>query len=185
MHVFNNNNITSDVHLTISSSFFSISANNNLGGTLAGNIGAMTNLKTLMLSTNNIKGKIPNKIHNAIRLEYIDLSQNQLTGSLPNQFPQDLEAFIVWGNNLDRNIPQSIFQIKTLIHLNLGTLCIRPRLLGTRSLPAIDDVLVFVTFGRDFLLKKLGRISYFLSSPIFERVSPHFDLFRVLEIYFV
>ena len=60
--------------------------NNNLTGEIPSEIGNLTNLNSLDLSSNQLTGEIPPEIGNLINLlNTLELQDNQLTGEIPSE----------------------------------------------------------------------------------------------------
>lgn len=154
--------------------------NNNLNGTLPDEIGELTNLRYLNLTTdyghqtpNKLYGKIPESIGNLKKIKELQLTQNQISGSLPNNISKltNLEILGLMNNQLSGTIPEGFGNLAKLEHLSLDG----NNLSG--SLPA--------SFSRLLNNKKLTRISIYhncLSGKIPEEIilQPYFPDFAGL-----
>jgi type II secretory pathway pseudopilin PulG len=58
----------------------------SLYGTLAPELGLLTELKMLLLASNNIIGELPSELGLLTKLEHLQTLRNDLTGSLPTEF---------------------------------------------------------------------------------------------------
>lgn len=78
-------------------------SDNNLTGSIPGEIRFLTKLKTLDLSNNKMTG-VPAEVGQLTYLENLDLSDNQLTG-LPNELAnlKNLKIFNISGNNYSQH----------------------------------------------------------------------------------
>ncbi|KAF5771119.1 putative leucine-rich repeat-containing, plant-type, leucine-rich repeat domain superfamily [Helianthus annuus] len=87
-------------------------------------IRAMTNLRYLNLSNNDIHGHIPDWIGEIGRNELLvlDLSNNSITGTIPNVYEDwsELEGFVLNGNQLQGNVPTSLYNCQNLRIIDLG-----------------------------------------------------------------
>lgn len=76
-------------------------------GTLAPELGDLTELTYLLLGENELTGAIPSEIGNLTQLTVLQLYDNDLTGPIPASFAnlQSLEYLGLGGNQLDGTIP--------------------------------------------------------------------------------
>ncbi|PHT99207.1 hypothetical protein BC332_31814 [Capsicum chinense] len=119
-------------------------SSNSLTGPIPSNISGLQNLQYLDLSSNYLNGTIPSCIFSLPSLEYFDLSnnsfsgkiqefksktlfyvilkQNQLQGPIPKSLldQKDLEILILSQNNFNGQIASAIYNLKTLMLLDLG-----------------------------------------------------------------
>ncbi|MCB0234581.1 MAG: Two component regulator three Y domain protein, partial [Anaerolineae bacterium] len=58
---------------------------NNLTGSLPGQLSNLPNLQHLLLLRNELSGAIPTSLGSLTQLQELSLSQNKLTGSIPTQ----------------------------------------------------------------------------------------------------
>ncbi|KAJ4966386.1 hypothetical protein NE237_018235 [Protea cynaroides] len=96
--------------------------NMNLSGSLAPEIGQLSNIKVLDLMWNNITGSIPKEIGNISTLQLLLLNGNKLSGSLPDEIghlPQ-LDRLQVDENQLSGPIPKSFSNLNGTRHLHMS-----------------------------------------------------------------
>ena len=120
---------------------------NNLSGTIPPELGNLTNLKVLILSSNELSGTIPPELSNLTNLEQLSLWGNQLSGTIPSELgnlsnltelslstnqlngripPElgnliNLEGLHLWANQLSGPIPSELGNLSSLIELNLSS----------------------------------------------------------------
>ena len=58
---------------------------NRLSGTIASELGNLTNLTRLDLGNNQLTGTIPSELGNLTNLTWLSLSDNQLSGAIPSE----------------------------------------------------------------------------------------------------
>uniref|UniRef100_A0A0E0N455 non-specific serine/threonine protein kinase n=1 Tax=Oryza rufipogon TaxID=4529 RepID=A0A0E0N455_ORYRU len=94
----------------------------NLSGTLAPEIGLLSQLKTLDFMWNNLTGNIPKEIGNIHTLRLITLNGNQLSGSLPDEigYLQNLNRLQIDQNEISGPIPKSFANLTSMRHLDLS-----------------------------------------------------------------
>ncbi|KAL3845585.1 hypothetical protein ACJIZ3_002988 [Penstemon smallii] len=90
-------------------------------GTVAPNLGNLTFLTSLVLSSNNFTGILPQELSNLRRLQVIDVGFNSLTGDIPSWFGTlpELELVRMNNNNFSGNIPPSLGNNSRIKILNL------------------------------------------------------------------
>jgi len=98
----------------------------SISGTLATEIGDLSEITEIDLMQNQISGNIPSSIGNLSKLKNLYLGFNQLTGAIPSSIGElaNLETLSLFFNQLEGTIPSSIgnlFKLKTL-HLYLNQL---------------------------------------------------------------
>jgi|GEM_PF-2161320 len=98
----------------------------SISGTLATEIGDLSEITEIDLMQNQISGNIPSSIGNLSKLKNLYLGFNQLTGTIPSSIGElaNLETLSLFFNQLEGTIPSSIgnlFKLKTL-HLYLNQL---------------------------------------------------------------
>uniref|UniRef100_A0A0E0C9H6 non-specific serine/threonine protein kinase n=1 Tax=Oryza meridionalis TaxID=40149 RepID=A0A0E0C9H6_9ORYZ len=94
----------------------------NLSGTLAPDIGLLSQLKTLDFMWNNLTGNIPKEIGNIHTLRLITLNGNQLSGSLPDEigYLQNLNRLQIDQNEISGPIPKSFANLTSMRHLHMN-----------------------------------------------------------------
>ncbi|WJX37869.1 hypothetical protein P8452_25590 [Trifolium repens] len=136
-----NNSITVDIsNLTLKCQYIWMDRNNFTGG--------LPNISPTVvfvdLSYNSLSGTIPHSWKNLKDLQYIDLwmnklsgealvhlsdwtqlstlnlGENEFSGTIPIKMPQNLGVIILRGNQFEGNIPQEIFNLSSLFHLDLA-----------------------------------------------------------------
>lgn len=95
---------------------------NNLTGTLASEIGSLTNLQQLYLQDNELSGAIPNEIGNLLSLKILYLNDNKLAGSIPTQMGNlvNLSQFALSFNKLSGSIPSSLGNLNNVEFFFIG-----------------------------------------------------------------
>ncbi|OEL26762.1 Protein NSP-INTERACTING KINASE 1 [Dichanthelium oligosanthes] len=76
---------------------YSLLQNNNINGLIPADIGKLTKLTTLDLSSNHFSGEIPSSVGHLESLQYLDLSYNNLSGPIPGSLNR---TFNIVGNPL-------------------------------------------------------------------------------------
>ncbi|KQK10331.1 hypothetical protein BRADI_2g53400v3 [Brachypodium distachyon] len=94
----------------------------NLSGTLAPEVGLLSQLKTLDFMWNNLTGSIPKEIGNITTLKLITLNGNQLSGTLPDEIGslQNLNRLQIDENQISGPIPKSFANLTSMRHLHLN-----------------------------------------------------------------
>ncbi|KAH0995044.1 hypothetical protein GBA52_018908 [Prunus armeniaca] len=128
-------------------------SNMSLKGKLYGDIGGLTELRSLALNSNNFSGAIPPSLGKLSKLYWLDLADNQLTGTIPistyHSPGLDLllkaKHFHLNKNQLSGVIPAKLFSSKmALIHLLLdgnrftGTIPVTLGLIKTLEVLRLD-----------------------------------------------
>ncbi|KAL0392467.1 UNVERIFIED_CONTAM: MDIS1-interacting receptor like kinase [Sesamum radiatum] len=93
-----------------------------LYGTIPAQIGALSNLRYLILSSNNFTGGIPTQIGALSKLIMLYLAYNNLTGAIPTQIGalSNLKYLFLLANNLTGTIPFQISALSQLIYLDFS-----------------------------------------------------------------
>ena len=93
-----------------------------LTGEIPPELGSLTHLRVLDLSTNQLTGPIPPELGNLSRLESLFLWGNQLTGSIPPELGQlsQLRTLSLWYNQLTGPIPPELGNLSNLRYLELN-----------------------------------------------------------------
>ena len=112
------------------------------GMTIPSEIGLLTNLGTLDVSSSDLKGSIPESIGRLTNLHALNFSNNELTGSIPRSignFPY-LHSLTFGPNKINGTIPASVGHLKSLMALSLKGI---PDLTG--SIPSSIENLTLLT----------------------------------------
>ncbi|KAK8677216.1 hypothetical protein V6N13_142765 [Hibiscus sabdariffa] len=94
----------------------------NLSGTLAPNIGNLTNLRLVILQNNDISGNIPSELGRLPKLKTLDLSNNRFDGQIPGTLShlKSLQYLRLNNNTLSGAIPSSVANMSQLNFLDLS-----------------------------------------------------------------
>ena len=120
--------------------------NNQLTGSIPGDLGSLANLERLDLSSNELTGSIPAELGSLANLESMSLSGNELTGSIPAELGgltnleslylssneltgipgelgslANLERLSIWNNQLTGSIPGELGSLANLERLDLSS----------------------------------------------------------------
>ncbi|KAF7112710.1 hypothetical protein RHSIM_RhsimUnG0201500 [Rhododendron simsii] len=97
---------------------------NNLGGGIPSQLGQLSKLGSLMLSSINVSGTVPASLYNISSLEELSISANQLHGRLPaglgSTLP-NLQNFYVGANRFGGPIPSSLANASGLVSIDIDT----------------------------------------------------------------
>ncbi|KAF8735733.1 hypothetical protein HU200_014443 [Digitaria exilis] len=93
-----------------------------ISGTISQDIGNLTYLHFLDLSSNNLVGDIPSTLGNCRKLYTVNLKDNQFTGTLPEDIGRlsSLQFLDLSQNRFEGQIPQSLSNITQLTSLSLS-----------------------------------------------------------------
>ncbi|KAI9092052.1 hypothetical protein K1719_027987 [Acacia pycnantha] len=126
-----------------------------LKGYISEQIGLLSNLVSLNLSSNSLEGEIPSGLGQK-SLTNLDLSNNQLTGSIPDSLASSsLQLVLLNGNLLEGRVPEQLYSVG--VHGGAIDLYDNKGLCGVPSLPACP---IFWENGR---LSYRGKIAIGLS----------------------
>ncbi|KAJ1285958.1 hypothetical protein BS78_03G317100 [Paspalum vaginatum] len=94
----------------------------NLSGTLAPEVGLLSQLKTLDFMWNNLTGIIPKEVGNITTLQLITLNGNQLSGHLPDEigYLVNLNRLQIDENSISGPIPKSFANLSSVKHLHMN-----------------------------------------------------------------
>ncbi|KAL3536621.1 hypothetical protein ACH5RR_005082 [Cinchona calisaya] len=96
--------------------------NKNLSGTLAPDLGQLSQLQILNFMWNHLTGTIPKEIGSISSLQLLLLSGNQLSGSLPDElgYLSNLNRFQIDENQLSGSIPKSFANLSSIQHVHFN-----------------------------------------------------------------
>ncbi|XP_062224642.1 probable LRR receptor-like serine/threonine-protein kinase At1g06840 isoform X2 [Phragmites australis] len=117
----------------------------NLSGTLAPEVGLLSQLKTLDFMWNNLTGNIPKEVGNITALKLITLNGNQLSGALPDEigYLVNLNRLQIDQNNISGPIPKSFANLTSVKHLHMNNNSLSGQIPSELSrLPALLHLLV-------------------------------------------
>jgi Leucine-rich repeat (LRR) protein len=87
-----------------------VAATNPIQGTLPPDLGWLTGMKAVSLTSNGIGGSIPSSIGAWTAIEFLNLSGNQLTGTIPSSIGawKIINTMYLNGNQLTGTIPSTV-----------------------------------------------------------------------------
>ena len=96
--------------------------NNNLTGSISGELDNLSNLTVLWLDGNQLSGAIPIQLSNLSNLTALHLNNNQLRGEIPTELGNltNLIQLGLGGNQLSGVIPTQLSNLSNLMQLWLG-----------------------------------------------------------------
>ncbi|CAI9097155.1 OLC1v1033513C5 [Oldenlandia corymbosa var. corymbosa] len=96
--------------------------NMNLSGTLAPELGQLSQLEILDFMWNELTGSIPKEIGNIKSLRLLVLNGNKLSGSLPSElgYLPNLNRFQIDQNEISGPIPLSFSNLKSIKHIHFN-----------------------------------------------------------------
>ena len=96
-------------------------SSNSLTGTIPPQLGSLPFLRVLALSANGLSGTIPLQLANLTTLESLSLSSNRLVGEIPPQLSNlgSLEDLLLGSNQLTGSIPPDLEELTSLDFLSL------------------------------------------------------------------
>ena len=94
---------------------------NNFEGTIPTEIGRLSSLTHLYLSSAQMSGKIPQEMENCTSLRGLHLATNSLTGRIPDMFGNilNMNTLLLHENKFTGQIPKSIWELNSLISILL------------------------------------------------------------------
>ncbi|KAM0822844.1 hypothetical protein ACQ4PT_071249 [Festuca glaucescens] len=94
----------------------------NLSGTLAPEIGLLSELQNLNFIWNNLTGNIPKEIGNITTLKLLNLNGNHLSGSIPDEigYLENLKRLQIDQNKISGPIPKSFANLMSMEHLHMN-----------------------------------------------------------------
>ena len=135
-------------------------SSNRLTGSIPAQLGNLTNLTNLNLSGNQLTGTMPTELGNLTKLTNLNLSVNRLSGSIPTQLGNltNLTNLNLTNNRLTGTMPTELGNLTKLTNLNLSV----NRLSG--SIPTQFGSLTKLTILNLYDNKLTGNIPTQLSS---------------------
>ncbi|KAJ1414586.1 Serine/threonine-protein kinase, active site [Sesbania bispinosa] len=102
-------------------------------GPLPSQIGNLSKLETLYLSTINLVGDIPESIGNLVSLKNLDLTHNSISGNIPNSISglKSVVKIELYDNQLSGELPQGLANLSNLVILDLSQNTLTGKLPGT------------------------------------------------------
>lgn len=96
--------------------------NMNLYGTLAPELGQLSQLQILNFMWNELKGNIPKEIGRISSLRLLLLNGNKLSGSLPEElgYLSSLDRFQIDENQISGSIPKSFSNLNSIKHIHFN-----------------------------------------------------------------
>ncbi|KAA3478508.1 protein MALE DISCOVERER 2-like [Gossypium australe] len=90
-----------------------------LKGTLAPELGKLSDLRSLVLYRNRFSGVIPKEFGELTKLELLDLRENDLSGMVPAEIREmsSLKCLLLYDNKFDGSIPSEFGKLKLLSEL--------------------------------------------------------------------
>ncbi|XP_050381056.1 probable LRR receptor-like serine/threonine-protein kinase At1g06840 isoform X2 [Argentina anserina] len=94
----------------------------NLSGSLAPELGKLSQLLILDFMWNDLSGTIPKEIGNITSLKLLLLNGNKLSGSVPDElgYLENLNRFQVDQNHLSGPIPKSLVNLRNVRHIHMN-----------------------------------------------------------------
>lgn len=94
---------------------------NNITGSIPPEIGNLTNLFLLLLNGNKLGGTLPHELGNLSNLNRIQIDQNNISGQVPSSFQylNNAKHFHMNNNSLNGSIPPELGRLESLVHLLL------------------------------------------------------------------
>eukprot|EP00531_Pseudo-nitzschia_arenysensis_P000586 CAMPEP_0116127834 /NCGR_PEP_ID=MMETSP0329-20121206/7043_1 /TAXON_ID=697910 /ORGANISM="Pseudo-nitzschia arenysensis, Strain B593" /LENGTH=1048 /DNA_ID=CAMNT_0003621943 /DNA_START=256 /DNA_END=3405 /DNA_ORIENTATION=+ len=96
--------------------------NARLSGTIATEIGLLTNLSWLNMRANKLSGSVPSEIGEWKTMSYFGIELNELTGTIPTEIGNmaSLTYFGLVGNDMNGTIPSQVFKLPFLSTLSIA-----------------------------------------------------------------
>ncbi|XP_066348118.1 probable LRR receptor-like serine/threonine-protein kinase At1g06840 isoform X2 [Miscanthus floridulus] len=94
---------------------------NSIGGTIPKEVGNITSLELLLLNGNQLNGSLPEEIGFLPNLNRIQIDQNYISGPIPKSFANlnKTKHFHMNNNSLSGQIPPELSRLPSLVHLLL------------------------------------------------------------------
>ncbi|XP_057754470.1 probable LRR receptor-like serine/threonine-protein kinase At1g06840 isoform X1 [Arachis stenosperma] len=92
---------------------------NKLTGTIPKEIGNIATLKLLLLNGNNLSGSLPDELGNLTKLNRFQVDENQLSGPIPVSFANmtNVKHLHMNNNSFSGQLPPELSKLPNLIHL--------------------------------------------------------------------
>ncbi|KAL2966363.1 hypothetical protein AAZX31_16G112400 [Glycine max] len=98
-------------------------SSNKLSGKIPMSMGALINMKALVLRNNGLMGELPSSLKNCSSLFMLDLSENMLSGPIPSWIGESMHQLIILnmrGNHLSGNLPIHLCYLNRIQLLDLS-----------------------------------------------------------------
>ena len=94
---------------------------NQLAGPLPSELGKLTNLRELDLSSNELAGPIPSELGKLANLQRLNLASNELTGLIPPELGElaELQELVLFHNQLTGPLPPELGKLASLERMQL------------------------------------------------------------------
>ncbi|KAI5057338.1 hypothetical protein GOP47_0027353 [Adiantum capillus-veneris] len=94
---------------------------NNITGSIPPEVGNLSKLFLLLLNGNQLSGQLPPELGNLSELNRIQIDQNNISGPVPStfQFLNKAQHFHMNNNSLNGSIPPELGRLESLVHLLL------------------------------------------------------------------
>ncbi|KAH9749045.1 protein MALE DISCOVERER 2 [Citrus sinensis] len=107
----------------------------SLEGTLAPDLGKLSDLRFLVLQKNHFSGVIPKELGELTKLELLDLSNNKLSGIIPVEISRlpSLKRLLLGNNKFEGSIPLELSRFTLLSELQFDDYLTSAEVAGIRS----------------------------------------------------
>uniref|UniRef100_A0A2K2CAE8 non-specific serine/threonine protein kinase n=1 Tax=Populus trichocarpa TaxID=3694 RepID=A0A2K2CAE8_POPTR len=97
---------------------------NQLSGVLPPELGNLTRLEKMHLSSNNFTGQLPTTFENLTTMKDFRIGDNSFTGQIPNLIQKwtNLEKLVIQGSGLSGPIPSGIALLEKMVDLRISDL---------------------------------------------------------------
>ncbi|XP_011018958.1 PREDICTED: probable LRR receptor-like serine/threonine-protein kinase At1g06840 isoform X2 [Populus euphratica] len=94
---------------------------NELTGSIPREIGSLSSLKLLLLNGNKLSGSLPDELGYLTKLNRLQVDQNNISGPLPKSFANmsSVRHLHLNNNSISGQIPPELYKLSTLFHLLL------------------------------------------------------------------
>ena len=99
-----------------------LSSNHDLVGNLPRELGNLTRLESLVLQGTRVSGELPRELGNLTRLELLDLGSSLVSGELPRELGNltNLKKLYIWHTQLRGPLPSELGNLNSLVVLELS-----------------------------------------------------------------